>query len=447
MLKTVEDISTTKKRLKIEIPSDTIEGEIQSGLKGVQKKAKIPGFRPGKAPISIIEKRFGKDVEGDVMERLVPEYYSNAISIIEKRFGKDVEGDVMERLVPEYYSNALKEANIKPVGRPEIEEKLEIKRNAPLEMTLTVEIRPEVKDLKYEGVKVKGIPVEVKGEEVEDALKDIQQKRTMYEPTEDAAGHGDMVVMDYQASEEGKEYNEFKDHTYKVGHGVMPEAFSKEIEGMKKGDEKEFNISFPEDFPTPDVAGKEVSFKVSLKEIKKPVLPEVDDEFAKDLGFDDLAALKSHVEDQIKKSKEASAKKMQKAEVVSKILADHPFDTPESMVAVELQMLVAQARQSGRNDDTDESLREEFKSAAENHVKATILLDIIGEKENIEVTEEEAKQRVDAMAAQIGMTPENIMKYYIAKDGSMDGLRNEVFEEKVLDVLLERAEISKGDKE
>jgi trigger factor len=419
MLKTVEDISTTKKRLKIEIPSDTIEGEIQSGLKGVQKKAKIPGFRPGKAPISIIEKRFGKDVEGDVMERLVPEYYSNA----------------------------LKEANIKPVGRPEIEEKLEIKRNAPLEMTLTVEIRPEVKDLKYEGVKVKGIPVEVKGEEVEDALKDIQQKRTMYEPTEDAAGHGDMVVMDYQASEEGKEYNEFKDHTYKVGHGVMPEAFSKEIEGMKKGDEKEFSISFPEDFPTPDVAGKEVSFKVSLKEIKKPVLPEVDDEFAKDLGFDDLAALKSHVEDQIKKSKEASAKKMQKAEVVSKILADHPFDTPESMVAVELQRLVAQARQSGRNDDTDESLREEFKSAAENHVKATILLDIIGEKENVEVTEEEAKQRVDAMAAQIGMTPENIMKYYIAKDGSMDGLRNEVFEEKVLDVLLERAEISKGDKE
>jgi trigger factor len=326
MLKTVEDISTTKKRLKIEIPSDTIEGEIQSGLKGVQKKAKIPGFRPGKAPISIIEKRFGKDVEGDVMERLVPEYYSNA----------------------------LKEANIKPVGRPEIEEKLEIKRNAPLEMTLTVEIRPEVKDLKYEGVKVKGIPVEVKGEEVEDALKDIQQKRTMYEPTEDAAGHGDMVVMDYQASEEGKEYNEFKDHTYKVGHGVMPEAFSKEIEGMKKGDEKEFNISFPEDFPTPDVAGKEVSFKVSLKEIKKPVLPEVDDEFAKDLGFDDLAALKSHVEDQIKKSKEASAKKMQKAEVVSKILADHPFDTPESMVAVELQRLVAQARQSGRNDDSRE---------------------------------------------------------------------------------------------
>jgi trigger factor len=325
--------------------------------------------------------------------------------------------------VPEYYSNALKEANIRPVGRPEIAEKLELKRNAPLEMTLTVEIRPEVKDLKYEGVKVKEISVEVKDEEVEDALKDIQQKRTIYEPTEGAAVHGDMVVMDYQTSEEGKEYNEFKDHTYKVGHGVMPEAFSKEIEGMKKGDEKEFNISFPEDFPTQDVAGKEISFKVSVKEVKNPVLPEVDDEFAKDLGFDDLAALKNHVEEQIRKSKEASAKKMQKAEVVSKILADHPFDAPESMVEVELQRLVAQARQAGRKDETDEALREEFRPAALNHVRATVLLDIIGEKENIQVTEEEAKQKIDAMAAQIGMTPENIMKYYIARDGSLDGLR------------------------
>lgn len=419
MLKTLEDISTTKKRLKIEIPSEAIEGEIQSGLKGVQKRAKIPGFRPGKAPISIIEKRFGKDVEGDVMERLVPEYYANA----------------------------LKEANIKPVGRPELEEKLELKRNAPLEMTLTVEIRPDVKDLKYEGVKVKEIPVEVGDEEVEDALRDIQQKRTVYEPTEDAAVHDYLVVMDYETSEDGKEYNEFKDHTFKVGYGAMPETFSKEIEGMKKGDKKEFKVAFPEDFPTPDVAGKEVSFRVSVKEVKKPVLPEVDDEFAKDLGLDDLAALKGHVKEQISKSKEASAKKMQKAEVVSKILADHPFDAPESMVEAELERLVARAKQDGRQDEKDEALREEFRSAALSHVRATIVLDIIGEKEDVQVTEEEAKQRVEAMAAQIGMTPENIMKYYIARDGSLDGLRNEVFEEKVLDILLERADISKGDKE
>jgi trigger factor len=419
MLKTVEDISTTKKRLKIEIPQETIEREIQSGLKGVQRKAKIPGFRPGKAPISIIEKRFGKDVEGDVMERLVPEAYNNA----------------------------LKEANIKPVGRPELENKLEINRSAPLEMTLTVEIRPEVKDLKYDGVKLKEIPVEVKDEEIDDALNNVRQQRTVYEPTEEAAKHGDMAVLDYETTEEGKEPQEFKDQTYRLGHGVMPEEFSKALEGMKKGESKEFKITFPEDFPSKDVAGKEVAFKVAVKEVKKPELPEIDDEFAKDLGFDDLAALREHIKAQITQSKENSAKKMQKAEVVSKIIADHSIDAPESMVEAELQRLVAEAKQGGREKEDDDALRAEFKSKAETQVKATILLDIIGEKENVEVKEEEIRQKVEAVAAQIGMTPENIMKYYVSRDGSMDGLRNEVFEEKVLDLLLERADIVKGDKE
>lgn len=419
MLKTVEDISATKKRLTIEIPSETIETEIQNGLKGVQRQAKIPGFRPGKAPLSIIEKRYGKDVEGDVMERLVPEAYANA----------------------------LKEANLTPVAMPELEQKLEITRNAPLEMTLTVEIRPEVKELKYEGVKVKEIPVEVKGDEVDDALNNVRQQRTVYEPTEEAAKHGDMVVMDYSTTEEGKEPQEFKDHTFRLGQGVMPEAFSKELEGMKKGDIKEFKVGFPEDFPAKDIAGKEVAFKVEVKEVKKPELPEVDDEFAKDLGFDDMSGLRTHIENQIKASKDNSARQMQKAEVVSKIIADHTFDAPESMVETEMKNLIAEAREAGRTEDKEEDLRAEFKSRAESRVKATILLDIIAEKENVEVKEEEIKQKVESMATRIGMSPENIMKYYVSRDGSLDGLRKEVQEEKVLDLLLEKADISKGEQE
>ncbi len=418
MLKAVEDISTTRKRLKIEIPSEAIEDEIQSGLRGVKRQAKLPGFRPGKAPLSLIEKRFGKDVEGDVMEKLVPEYYANA----------------------------LKEANLKPVGRPEFASKPELKRNSPLEMTLTVEVRPEIKDLKYEGVKVKDIPVEVGDDEIGDALKTLQERRTVYEPTEEAARMDDMVVLDYETTEGDGEPQEFKDQTYKVGQGVMPEEFSKAITGMKKGDETELDIKFPEDFPSPDAAGKEVHFKVSVKEVKKPELPDLDDEFAKDVGVDDLDALKKHLGEQIKASKEASAKKMQKAELVSRMLTEHAFDAPESMVEAELYRMVAEAKQSGRKE-AEEALNEEFKPAAVNHVRATMLLDIVGEKEGVEVTEEEARQRVENLASGLNMTPENIMKYYIAKDGSLDGLKNEVFEDKVLDFMLERAEIVKGDKE
>jgi len=418
MLKTVEDISATKKRLKIEIPSEAIENEIQSGLRGLQKRAKIPGFRPGKAPMSIIEKRFGKDLEGEVMERLVPEYYANA----------------------------LKEANLKPVSRPMFDARPELTRHSPLEMTLTVEVRPEVKDLNYEGVKVRGIHVEVRDEEVEEALKNLRERRAVFEPSEGAASHGDIVVLDYSTSGEGQEGTEHKDQTYKVGHGIMPEAFANEIKGLRKGDIREFKVAFPEDFPSPEAAGKEVDFRVSVKEVKKPVLPEIDDEFAKDLGFDDLAALRSHVSGQILKQKEETVRKMQKAEVVSKILADHGFAAPESLVAAELERLVLDARQAGRKEP-DEALAAEVRPAAENHVKAMVLIDIVGEKEGVTVSDEEVRRKVEEQAARLGMTPENIMKYYIARDGSLDGLRHEIIEEKVLDLLLERAEVSKGEKQ
>ncbi|MGD2080596.1 MAG: trigger factor [Nitrospirota bacterium] len=418
MLKTVEDISATKKRLRIEIPSEAIESEMQSGLRGLQKRAKIPGFRPGKAPLSIIEKRFGKEVEGDVMEKLLPEYYSSA----------------------------LKEANLSPVARPVFEAEPRLRRNSPLEMTLTVEIRPEIKDLKYEGVKVKDIPVEVEDEEVEESLDRLREKRAVYEPSEEGAAHGDLVVLDYETSGEGEEGNEYKDQTYKVGHGVMPEEFAKEVEGMKKGGSKEFKVTFPEDFPSPEAAGREVGFKVSVKEVKKPVLPEIDDELAKDVGFDDLGALKKHVAEQIRGQKEDTVRKMQKAEAVSKIIADHPFDAPESMVEAELERLVMEAKQSGRKEP-EEALAAELRPSAENHVKASILLDTIGEKEGVKVTDEEAKGRLEEQAARIGMTPENIMKYYISRDGSLEGLKHELFEDKVLGLLLERADISKGEKE
>lgn len=417
MLKTVEDISTTKKRLKVEIPPEAIENEIQTGLRGLQKRAKIPGFRPGKAPLSIIEKRYGKDIEGDVMEKLLPEYYASA----------------------------LKEANITPLTRPVFEGKLELKRHSPLEMTFTVEIRPEIKDLKYTGVKVKDIPAQVEDEEVEESLKKLQERRAVYEPVEEAAAHGDLVVLDYETSGEG-EFHEYKDQTYKVGYGTMPEAFAKEIAGTKKGESKEFKVTFPEDFPSPDVAGKEVGFNVHIKEVKKAVLPEIDDELAKDVGFDDLEALKKHMAEQIRVRKEDTVRRMQRAEVVSKILADHPFDAPESMVETELQRLVMEAKQSGRQE-SEEALAAELRPNAEKHTKATILLDIIGEKEDVNVTDEEAKRRLDEHAALIGMAPENIMKYYISRDGSLDGLKHELFEEKVMDLLLERADISKGEKE
>ncbi len=414
MLKTLEDLSTTKKRLEIEIPADVIEKEIQSGLEAVRRRAKLPGYRQGKAPISLIEKRFGKDVEADVLEKVVPRAYAEAV----------------------------READLRPVSRPSLEGSLDLKRNAPLSMVLTVEVRPEIEGLDYEGTAIAGIPTDVDDSDVDSALARLQEKKTVYEPTDDAASEGYLVVMDYETREDGGQY---KDQTYKVGQGIMPPGFAENITGMKKGEEKEFTVRFPEDFPSGDVAGKEVHFRVSVKEVKKPRLPDIDDELAKDVGFDDLDSIRKHIRDEIKASKEATARKIQKAEVVKRILDRHAFDAPETMIEAALQRLVAEAKGSGR-EEPDDKLREEFRAQAVEHARASILLETVGERENIEVSDAEARERVDALSRQIGMSPENVMKYYVSRDGSLDGLKSELFEDKVLDLLLEKAVIEKGDK-
>jgi|Deesub1362A_J573_1020465.scaffolds.fasta_scaffold00013_24 trigger factor len=413
MLKTVEDISETKKRLRIEIPPDAIEREIKNALNRLRAKTKIPGFRPGKAPIALLEKRFGKEVETEAMERIIPEYYANA----------------------------LREANITPVSNPVFEEGLDFKRNSPLNMTLLVEVRPKIEGLNYKGIKVKDIPVSVEDSDVEGTLKRLQEEKATYEPSEEPVKTGDLVIIDYEIKEEGKK---FTDQVFKVGSERMLKEFSEKLMGMKKGEDKEFEITFPEDFHVKEFAGKTLGFKVSLKDVKKVNLPPIDDELAKDVGFESLDALKEHIRKEILKSKEDAVSKILKAEVVKKILDAHEFEAPESLVNEELQRLVDEARAGGRTE-TEDALRQEFLPAAKRHVRASILLQTIGEKEGIKVTEDDVKEKVKVLSEKLSLTPENVMKYYITRDGSLDGLRHSIFEEKVLDFLLEHAEVEKGD--
>lgn len=414
MLKTVDDLSSTKKRLEIEIPTEALESAIAGELKRLQYGTKLPGYRKGKAPFALIEKKFAKDVEGEVLERLVPEFYQNAI----------------------------KEADLKPVAPPQIEGGLEFKRNEPLKMILTLEVRPEIEGLKYDSLKVHEVPVEVQDSELQVAIERLQEKKAVFEPVESPAEQGDLVVMDYTMHEDGQGY---KDQEYRIGHGALPEAFSEHIVGMNKGEDKEFTCPFPEDFPSKDVAGTDVHFSVHIKEVKKASLPEIDDELAKDVGFDDLKALKDHIKGEIGTSKEATARKIQKSEVIKGLIEAHEFEAPEILVHHEYQRLLQEAAQSTGNTEGEDKMKEELMPVAERHVKAMVVVQTVGEREGVEVTDEEIKSRVEALGAQVGMPPENVMKYYVSRDGSLEGLRDEVYEDKVLELLLERAEYVKAE--
>jgi trigger factor len=412
MLKSVEDISATKKRLSIEIPSDAIENQIKTSLDLLRRKTKIPGFRPGKAPVALLEKRYGKDVEAEAMEKLIPSFYSEA----------------------------LKEADITPVTQPAIEGGVDFKRNTPLSLTVTVEVRPKLETLSYEGIEVKEVPVTVSDEDVEKTLERLREDRASYEPSAEPVADGDLLVLDYTAGDGGEPV---EDYVFKMGSPAMPEAFSAGLLGAKKSEPVTFEMEFPGDFPVEGLAGAKGNITATVKEAKKVNLPALDDEFAKDLDFDNIEELRKHIREKLEESQQKSIANMMKAEILKKILESHEFEAPASLVDGELSHLVAGARAQGRKDEPEDELKEEFRPDAERNIKASLLLQMIGEKEGLDVTEDDLKEKLVSLSGQFGLSPENVMKFYISRDGSLEGLRNSVFEDKVLDLLLERAEIQK----
>lgn len=417
MLKAVEDISTTKKRLKIEIPSETIENMIRDSLEKVRQKAKIPGFRPGKTPMGIIEKRFGKDAEAEAVEKLIPEFYEQA----------------------------LKEADIVPVAKPALDGELNFARHNPISLTVTVEVRPKIERLNYKNIAVKDIPITVSDLEIEAALRHLQEEKATYKLEAKEIEIGDMVTVDYEIKYDDQIMSE-KDHVLKAGLEGLPIEIAESIRGKKAGDTAEAETLFPEDFNLKALAGKKAIVKNVIKGVKKKNLPEVDVEFAKDMGHETLDGLREEIREKIAKSKKEQAARAQKDELLGKLITAHEFDVPDAMLQSELSLMINEVKSADKSSDgTDAELGTELKPAALKTVKALILLSVIGEKENITVTEAEIKDRILEMARQFSIPPESLLKIYIQRYGSLEGLKSFVYEQKVLDLLLSNAIIEKGE--
>jgi trigger factor len=406
VLKAIEEISTTKKRLKIEIPAERVKEEIQKVLKDIQKKAKIPGFRPGKAPISIIEKKFGKEAESEVLEKLVFQSYDNAI----------------------------KEAKLKPVLPPITEDAIDIKREQPLSFELIVEVRPEIENLNYENIELEEVSTEVKDEEVEEVIKRLSKERGTYEPTEEPIQNEDLVVIDY-TTDIGKEA---KDFVYKIGSGPFPEEFSKALEGKRKNEIFNIKIEFPKD-SIADFAEKTVNFDITIKEIKRRKdIPY--EELPKELGFEDIEALKKYIRESLERAKKEQAEQKYKIEILKKLLESYDFEIPEGLLEMEIRRLTEEYEAMGL--DITQNM-DKITESAKRNVKAYLLLEVIGEKEGISVSEEDLKNEVMNIARRYSISPQGVVQYYLSKHGSLEPLRNSVFENKVFDLLLSKAKFIK----
>ena len=416
MLQDVEKVSHTTRKLTINIPSEIIQSESDSVYNEIRATTSIPGFRPGKVPQAMLVKKFGKRVEAQVIEKIVPRFYLEAI----------------------------KEAKLDPVNYPDMDDKIEITPGQPLLFTVTVEIKPEMGDISYDGIVLKKKTLSVEKHEVDKALTSLQESKALFSVTEDELKEGDMAIVSTDAYIDDKLTDELshKEYPLVLGSTEMPGEFSEALRGKKKNDAVEVKLNFENDHPNKTIAGKDVLFKIAITEAKKKNIPPLDDEFAQSADCSNMDELKKKIHDGISMRKEGQINLDYKKQILDYLIKRHDFDVPSSMLNGEIESLIHQEKENamrqGKDVKPDEELKKEFASKAKENVKSVLLLEAIGKKENIEVSDDDVKKAIDEIAARNNLKPEDVTKLYAVREGSMDALKSRLFADKVLDFILEK---------
>ncbi len=422
MLQEIEELSPTKRKLKINIPQDVIQSESDSAYNQIRSTVKIPGFRQGKVPQAILVKKFAKDVEAQIIEKVVPEYYMKAI----------------------------KEADVEPVSYPNIDDKLVITPDQPLSFSVTVEIKPVIENLSIDNIMLKEKLVVVEDKEIDKALNSMREAKALFAVSEDELKEGDMAIVDSEGyiDNELKEEMTYKEFPFLLGSQEMPKEFGDALTGKKKGETAEAKINIEADNPNKTIAGKEILFKITVKETKKKHIPPLDDDFAKESDCETVEELKKKVHENISSWKKDQNNLEYKKDILNELLTRHDFAVPESMVKGEIESIIEREQQEatrkGLPVKSQDELTKENETVARDNIKSVILLETIGKKEKIQVSDEEVKHAINEIAARNNLKPEEVTKLYAVREGSMEALKSRLFADKVLDYILEKSTIEKS---
>lgn len=417
----VETLDQVRKKVQVILPEDRIAGLREGIYDELRKQAKIKGFRPGKVPRSIITT-----------------YYKEYI-----------EDELKKRMVQSTMGDALVEAKVDPVTEPVINF---IEEDGRQGYALECEVVPDIELPSYKGIEVEVEAINVTEEDVDKRIDGLQHMHAEVVDREgDASAQtGDFVVIKYQGYLNGEPVKGVGTEAYPLELGsttLMPE-FESALIGMKIGEEKEVEIKFEDDYPDKDIASKTLQFKVQLKEIKEKRLPEVNDEFAKDVGFENVEALRAGLREEIRKEKEA-AQKREVARLITETLrkgVDVPV--PKKFLEKRIQSMLGEAMSRFRADHLTEeeaqnlrgNMRRDFEPRAEEDIKAEIILAKIAEQEGIKADDNDIQDRIKKIAEQSGRSYVDIEKFY-REYNVMDRLRASIVEEKTLDFLRENAVI------
>ncbi len=413
--------------LTVEVEAAKFNDALDQAFKKVVKDVQLPGFRKGKVPRGLFEQRFG-----------VESLYQDAVDIV----------------LPEAYTAAVEETGISPVDQPDVDI-TQIEKGEPLIFTAEVTVKPEVKLGDYKGLEVEAEDIDVSEEEVNEEIENQRQRLAeLVVKEEGAVEDGDTVVIDFEGfiGEEAFEGGTGKNHTLEIGSGSFIPGFEEQLIGKETDADTEVNVTFPEDYHAEDLAGKEATFKVKIHEVKTKELPELDDEFAKDVDEDveTLAELTEKTKERLAEQKKTSAENAKRESLINQASEGAEIDIPEVMIENELERMVSEFEQrlqqqgmtlemysqfSGQGQD---ELKEQMREDAQKRVQTNLVLEAIYDQEGLEVTDEDIDKELESMSSMYQMDVEQLKQML---GGNTDMLKDDLKFSKAIDFLVENSKV------
>lgn len=408
---TVSEPKPWKRVLEIEVPSASIQTELDEAYGRYRKEMRIPGFRQGKVPLSVLKARFGNEIRAEVLERKIPEYLNQA----------------------------REEADIDPISQPVIED-ISFDDGEDLKVRAVLEVKPPIELKQYKDLRVIRKVVEVTDENIARSLDALRERYANIVRVDGAAEQDHFLMADLQHLDSSgvpiigrKEEGQF----FQIGTERLGEAFDKQLIGVKADEERRVDTVYPDDYAEEDLAGQQGHFLVKVRDVLEKQLPILDDAFAVDVGAEDLDDLKQSIKEEM----EQEPDREMRTNLLEQIVADYDFEVPESMLKTYLDQSVSEARSRARGQEIDEeAIRLEYRPAAVDQIKRYLLLDAIGDEEQIEVTKEEVDGRLERIAER-GQMPVDQIRRTFRDNGRLERIESDIREEKVVEFLVQHADI------
>ena len=427
---TVTNTDGLKRELKIQVPAQDLEARLGAKLEEMKNQVRLKGFRPGKVPVSHLRKTFGKQVMGEIIQEAVGESSQKALA----------------------------DEALRPAFQPSIDLEGEIQEvmdgKADLTFKMSFEVVPTFDLADFSKVSVERLVAEVKDADIDEALKRLAENQKNFEPRAEGAKaeDGDLLTIDFVGKIDGVAFDggSAEDANLELGSGRFIPGFEEQLVGVKVGDEKTVNVTFPAEYGAEQLAGKDAVFDVKVKEVKAPAEVAIDDELAKRFGFDALDKLREALAEQIKSDYTRMSRAHMKRAMLDKLDELHDFELPPSMVEQEFEQIWQQfqhelSHQNKTADDLDQpedEVKAEYRKIAERRVRLGLVLAEVGEKNSISVTEQELSQALAERARQFPGQERQLYQYYQQNPQAVQELRAPIFEDKVVDFIAELADVT-----